>query len=81
MSAGEALVVERSKDLDQPRAGARATVVGGPARDRVTAGRIRCASRSRAPPSPAGEYMPVPGSQPSFTEKPMISSITPQHAA
>jgi len=50
----------------------RETMASGTS-DRVTAGRIRWREQDpRAPPSPAGEYMPVPGSQPSFTEKPMI---------
>ena len=48
--------------------------------DRVIAGRIRCASKSRSPPSPTGAYIPVPGSHPSRTEKPMISSSPTQNA-
>ena len=57
----------------------RETIASGTS-ESVTAGRIRCVSRSRSPPSPTGAYMPVPGSHPSRTEKPMISSSPTQNA-
>src|SRR5215471_1391220 len=45
----------------------------------VTAGRARCASRSRSPPPPYGAYMPEAGSQPSHRAKITISTRPSQN--